>query len=59
MDEFPLTRVCGGIRIRRFRRIMKSRKIRTQPLCGEYISCVPYLSFGEEDCESFFCMIIN
>ncbi len=42
---------------------MKSKKIRIQPLCGplcgEYVFCVPYLSFEEEDCGSFFCMILN
>jgi hypothetical protein len=48
-----------GIRIRRFRKIMKFKKIRIQPLCGEYPSWVPYLSFEEEDCVSFFYMILN
>ncbi len=53
-----------GIRIRRFKRlkrskrIKKSMKIKTQPLCGEYASWVFYLSFKEEDCGSFFCMIL-
>jgi hypothetical protein len=47
------------IRIRRSRRIRKARKIKTQPLCGEYPYWVPYLSFEEEDCESFFCMILH
>jgi hypothetical protein len=47
------------IKIRRSRRIRKTRKIKTQPLCGEYPSWVPYLSFEEEDCESFFCMILH
>jgi hypothetical protein len=41
-----------GIRMRRFRRIRKSKKRRIQPLSGEYFSWVPYLSFEEEDCES-------
>jgi hypothetical protein len=47
------------IRIRIFRKIRKTRKIKTQPLCGEYPSWVPYLSFEEEDYESFFCMILH
>jgi hypothetical protein len=47
------------IRIRKSRRIRKAKKIKTQPLCGEYPSWVPYLSFEEEDCESLFCMILN
>jgi hypothetical protein len=44
-----------GIKIRIFRKIKRSRrikncrKIRTQPLCGEYPYWVPYLSFEEED----------
>jgi len=38
---------------------MKSKKIRTQPLCGEFFFCVPYLSFEKEDCGSFFFMILN
>jgi len=38
---------------------MKSKKIRTQPLYGEYLFCVPYLSFEEKDRGSFFCMILN
>ncbi len=29
-----------------------------EPLCGEYPSWVPCLSFEEEDCGSFFNMII-
>ncbi len=41
----------------KFRRIRKSRKIRIQPLCGEYPYWVPYLFFEEEDCASFLCMI--
>ncbi len=51
-----------GIKIRRIKKVKKSRrikklkKIRTQPLCGEYLSWVLYLSFEEEDCESFLCM---
>jgi hypothetical protein len=40
-------------------RIRKSRKIRIQPLCSEYISWVPYLSFEEEDCDPFLCMILD
>jgi len=40
-------------------RSRRIRKIRTQPLCGEYPSWVPFLSFEEEDCESFLCMILN
>jgi hypothetical protein len=28
-------------------------------LCGEYPSWVLYLSFGEEDCGSFLCMILD
>jgi len=43
----------------RFRRIRKSRKIWTQPLCGEYPSWVAYLSFEENDYGSFFCMILD
>jgi hypothetical protein len=48
-----------GIRIRRFRRIMKSRKINIQPLYGEYPSWVSYLSFDEEDCayHSFYMIL--
>jgi hypothetical protein len=46
-------------RIERFRRIRKSKKIRTQPLCGEYPSWISYLSFEEEDCGSFLCMILG
>jgi hypothetical protein len=48
-----------GIRIRRNRKIRKFRKIRTQPLCCEYSSWVPYLCFEEEDPKSFLCMILN
>jgi hypothetical protein len=48
-----------GIRMRRSRRIRKSKKRRIQPLCGEYFSWVLYLSFEEEVCESFFCMILD
>jgi hypothetical protein len=59
MDEFPLTKICVGIRIRRSRRIRKFRKIRIQPLCVESLSWVPYLSFEEEDCASFLCMILD
>jgi hypothetical protein len=36
-------------KIKRSRRIKNCRKIRTQPLCGEYPSWVPYLFFEEED----------
>jgi hypothetical protein len=46
-------------RIRKSKRIMKFKKIRIQPLCGEYSFWVPYLFFEEEDCGSFFCMILN
>jgi hypothetical protein len=53
MDGFPL------IRVRKNRRIRKFKRIKTQPLCGEYLSWVPYLSFEEEDCESFLCMILD
>ncbi len=28
-------------------------------MCGEYFSWVPSLSFEEEVCESFLCMILN
>jgi hypothetical protein len=28
-------------------------------LCGECPSWVPYLSFEEEDCEPFLCMILD
>jgi hypothetical protein len=65
IDEFPLTNMCERIRIKRFknirrsRRIKKSRKIRIQPLCGEYPSWVSYLFFKEENCGSFFCMILD
>ncbi len=31
--------------IRRFRRIIKSKRMGTPPLCGEYPSWVPYISF--------------
>jgi len=48
-----------GIMIRRFKKIRKSRKIRIQPLCGEYPSWVFYLSFEEEDYESFLSMILD
>jgi hypothetical protein len=48
-----------GINIRRFKRIMKYRKIRTQPLCGEYKAWVLYLSFEEEDCGLLFYMILE
>jgi hypothetical protein len=48
-----------GIRINGFRRIKKYKKIKTQPLCGDYLSWVPYLSFEEEDCASFLCMILD
>jgi len=53
-----------GIRMRRFRkikrskRIMKSMKIKIQPLCGEYVSWVLYLSFKEEYCGLFFCIVL-
>jgi hypothetical protein len=57
MDEFLSTRICGGIKIRRSRRIIKFKKIKIQPLCVEYFSWVPCLSFKEEDCASFLCMI--
>jgi hypothetical protein len=40
MDGFPLTRMCGRDRIKRFRRIRKSKKIRIQPSCGEYPSWI-------------------
>jgi hypothetical protein len=33
------------IRIRRSRKIKKFRRIKTPPLCGEYPSWVPYISF--------------
>jgi hypothetical protein len=39
--------------------IRRFRKIRIQPLCGEYPSWVPYLSFEKEDCASFLCMILD
>ncbi len=42
----------------RIRRIRTFKKIRIQPLCGEYLSWVPYLSFEEEYCASFLCMIL-
>jgi len=45
--------------IMRFKRIKKFRKIRIQPLCGEYLSWVPYLFFEEEDCAPFLCKILN
>jgi len=41
------------IKIRIFKKIRKFRKIKIQPLCGEYYSWVLYLSFEEEDCASF------
>jgi hypothetical protein len=40
-------------------RIRKSRKIKVQPLCGEYPSWVLYLSFEKEDYGSFLCMILD
>jgi len=46
-------------RIRRFRRVMKFKKIRIQPLCGIYSFWVLYLFFDEEDCGSFLCMILD
>jgi hypothetical protein len=48
-----------GIRIKRFKKIRKSKKIRTQPLCDEYPSWISYLSFEEEDYGSFLCMILG
>jgi hypothetical protein len=48
-----------GIRIRRSKRIIKFRKIRSQPLCDEYPSWVPYLSFKDKNCASFLCMILD
>jgi hypothetical protein len=48
-----------GIRIRKFRRIRKSRNIRIQPLCNEYFYWVLYLPFEEENYPSFLCMIID
>jgi hypothetical protein len=59
MDGFPLTRMCRLIQIRKSSRIRKSRKIKVQPLCGEYPSWVLYLFFKEEDYGSFFCMILD
>ncbi len=38
---------------------MKFKMIRIQPLCGEYPSWVPYLSFKEEDYASFLCLILD
>jgi len=38
-----------GIRIRRFKKIRKYRRIRTQPLCGAYHSWVPYLFIGKSE----------
>ncbi len=38
---------------------MKYRKIRTQPLCGEYKAWVLYLSFEEEDCGLLFYIILD
>jgi hypothetical protein len=44
MDGFPLTMMCGRIRIR------ISKRIRTPTLCGEYLSWVfIYLLRGEEE----------
>jgi hypothetical protein len=48
-----------GIRIRRSKRIRKSRKIWTQPLCGEFFFWVPCLSFEKNDYGSLFCMILD
>jgi len=39
--------------------IMKFRKIKIQPLYGEYPFHVPYLSFEEEDRGSLICMILD
>jgi hypothetical protein len=38
-----------GIRIRRFKRIKKYRRIRIQPLCGEHHSWVPYSFVGRSE----------
>jgi hypothetical protein len=38
-----------GIRIRRSKRIRKYRRIRTQPLCGEHHSWVPYSILGRSE----------
>ncbi len=38
--DFPELGHMKGIRTKIFKRIMKSRKIRIQPLCGEYPSWV-------------------
>jgi hypothetical protein len=46
-----------GIKIRRFGRIKKFKRIGIQPLCGEYPSWVPHLSFKEKDFVTFLCMI--
>jgi hypothetical protein len=37
------------IRIRRFKTIKKFRNIKTPPLCGEYPSWVPYISFERRE----------
>jgi hypothetical protein len=41
-------------RIRRSIRIMKSKKIRIQPLCDEYSSWVPYLSLRRKIVDQSF-----
>jgi hypothetical protein len=47
------------IRIKRYRRIRKYKKIRIQPYCGKFIFQVPYLLFEEEDFASFLCMNLD
>jgi hypothetical protein len=46
------------IKIRRFGRIKNFKRIRIQPLCGEYPYWVLYLSFKEKDFVTFLCMIL-
>jgi hypothetical protein len=47
-----------GIRIRRSRRIMKSRRMRTPHLCDEYPFWVPYIFFevGEGQDDIRYCI---
>jgi hypothetical protein len=43
-----------GIKIWIFKKVMKSKMIKIQPLCDEYPFLIPYLSFEEEDCDDSY-----
>ncbi len=58
MDGFLLTRMCGRDQDKEIEKDKEIYEIKTQHLCGEYPSWVLYLSFKEEDCGSFFCIIL-